>query len=107
MDEAKVSEFFDSLGPKINANPSRLSGMSAVYRFEIGDESYNVVIREGQAAVEKGAADPGDCTIRMARDDFGDLVTGKINPQVAFLTGKLKVSGDMGLALKLGDLLKG
>jgi putative sterol carrier protein len=41
----------------------------------------------------------------MAESDYLDLVSGKLNGQVAFLTGKLKVGGDMGLALKLGSFI--
>jgi putative sterol carrier protein len=41
----------------------------------------------------------------MAETDFLDLVSGKLNGQMAFLTGKLKVAGDMGLALKLGSFI--
>jgi putative sterol carrier protein len=41
----------------------------------------------------------------MAEGDFLDMVAGKLNGQMAFLTGKLKVAGDMGLALKMGSFL--
>ena len=41
----------------------------------------------------------------MAGSDFLDVINGKLNGQVAFMTGKLKVSGDLSLALKLNALL--
>jgi putative sterol carrier protein len=37
--------------------------------------------------------------------DFLAIVNGKLNPQMAFMSGKLKVQGDMGLAMKLQQLL--
>ncbi len=42
----------------------------------------------------------------MAENDFLEMLSGKLNSQMAFMTGKLKVAGDMGLALKLGSFLK-
>jgi putative sterol carrier protein len=41
----------------------------------------------------------------MAASDFLDMVSGKLNGQMAFMTGKLKVEGDMMLAMQLGNVL--
>jgi putative sterol carrier protein len=41
----------------------------------------------------------------MTASDFVDMINGKLNGQMAFMTGKLKVAGDMGLAMKLQTLL--
>lgn len=106
MHDPTVSGFFEALEPKINENPARLGGMNCVYRFDIGEESYSVCIREGRATVEKGGTTAAHCTVMMSRENFLDLIAGRINPQVAFLTGKLKVAGDMTLALKLGEIIK-
>lgn len=48
-----------------------------------------------------------DCTIRISTDNLSKLIAGKLNPVTGFAMGKLKVSGDMSVALKLGQLLKG
>ncbi|XP_016340462.1 non-specific lipid-transfer protein-like [Sinocyclocheilus anshuiensis] len=45
-----------------------------------------------------------DCTIAMADSDLLDLMTGKMNPQTAFFQGKLKITGNMGMAMKLQNL---
>jgi putative sterol carrier protein len=42
----------------------------------------------------------------MADTDFLELISGSLAPQMAFMMGKLKVAGNMGLALKLGSFLK-
>ncbi|MEM1303022.1 MAG: SCP2 sterol-binding domain-containing protein, partial [Pseudomonadota bacterium] len=47
-----------------------------------------------------------DCTIRISRENLDKLIRGKLNPMTAFAMGKIKVSGDMGVAMKLGALLK-
>ena len=72
----------------------------------MGDAIYNVALTDGKAAVAKGEAPSTNCTITMAESDFLALLSGKLNGQMAFMTGKLKIAGDFGLALKLETLLK-
>lgn len=46
-----------------------------------------------------------DCTITMTMDNFKSIVKGDLNPMMAVMTGKIKISGDMPLAMKLKDML--
>ncbi len=46
-----------------------------------------------------------DCTITVSMSDFKAIVSGQMDPTMAFMSGKLKVAGDMGLAMKLQPLL--
>lgn len=46
-----------------------------------------------------------DCVIRMSADNFSNMLAGKLRPMMAFMTGKIKVEGDMGVAMKFGDVL--
>ncbi len=48
--------------------------------------------------------DEADVTLIISEENFEGLMDGSLNPQMAFMMGKLKVDGDMSLALKLGDL---
>ena len=47
-----------------------------------------------------------DCTLRMDFSDFADLIGGKLDGMTAFMTGKLKIEGDMGVAMKLQSILR-
>ena len=47
-----------------------------------------------------------DCTLKMAFSDFDDMINGKLDGMTAFMTGKLKIEGDMGVAMKLQSILK-
>ena len=47
-----------------------------------------------------------DCTIKMDFADFADLIGGKLDGMTAFMTGKLKIEGDMGVAMKLQSILR-
>jgi len=106
MAETRVVEFFGSLEEKLKGSASKLSGLNCVYQFKVGDASYNVAFADGKAKVAPGEVSVPNCTVTMAEPDFLDLVSGKLNGQMAFMTGKLKVAGDFGLALKLETLLK-
>ena len=48
---------------------------------------------------------PADCTVIVSKDDFEKLAKGQLDPTMAFMTGKLKVNGDMSVAMKLQPLL--
>jgi putative sterol carrier protein len=47
-----------------------------------------------------------DCTIKMDFGDFSDMIGGKLDGMTAFMTGKLKIEGDMGVAMKLQSILR-
>ncbi len=50
---------------------------------------------------------PAQCTIKMTLDDFKSMAAGQLDGMTAFMTGKLKIEGDMGVAMKLQGLLRG
>jgi putative sterol carrier protein len=106
MAETTVTGFFETLQEKLAKIAPKLAGLTCVYQFKVGEEIYNVAFTDGNAAVSKGEAPAPSCTVTMAEGDFLDLLSGKLNGQMAFMTGKLKVAGDFGLALKLESLLK-
>ncbi len=49
---------------------------------------------------------PADCTIHLSEANLSKLIKGDLNPMTAFAMGKIKVSGDVSVAMKLGQLLK-
>ncbi len=106
MADNSVKGFFESLQGRLNQDPSKLAGMNCVYQFRIGGDAFNVAMKDGKAAVAAGEAASPNCTVTMGESDFLDMLSGKLNGQMAFMTGKLKVAGDMGLALKLGSFIK-
>jgi len=97
MDSPK--EFFETLESRID--PAKAAGMTASYRFEIeGAGTWNVDVDDGKVSVSENGAD-ADCTISTSSETFMQIAKGEQNPTAAYMSGKLKVKGDMGQAMKL------
>jgi len=100
MDDPR--EFFESLESRVD--PAKAAGMTASYRFEIdGSGNWNVDVDDGKVTVTENGAD-ADCTISTSRETFLKIANGEQNPTAAYMSGKLKVKGDMGQAMKLQKL---
>jgi len=90
------------LGSKVD--PTKISGMNATYQFDItgdGGGVWHVKLADGQASVNAGPAENPSITLTATDQNWLDIVSGKLSGQTAFLTGKLKIKGDMSLAMKL------
>jgi len=97
-----VNEFFDTLTSRVDA--AKTAGMNNTYVFDIqGAGTWTVAVKDGTVAVSEGAAD-ADCTIASSAANFERIVNGDQNPTTAYMTGKLKIRGDMGAAMKLQNI---
>jgi putative sterol carrier protein len=102
------ADVFTEINTGLAANPSRTANMNAVYQFDLsGDDGgqYHIVIKDGTAEAGPGAPENPNITISMAGSDFVALREGKLDPTMAFMSGKIKIKGDMGLAMKLQTVL--
>ncbi len=94
-----AKEFFDSLSSRADA--SKLAGMTNSYLFDIeGEGKWLVTVADGAIAVTEGDG-AADATIETTGETFEKIVSGEQNPTTAYMTGKLKIKGDMGAAMKL------
>jgi len=95
-----MSEILDmavkALSEKLGAD-----GIDGSIKFEI-EGTGAVRIDETGASIDDSEA---DCTITAQADVFQDLLAGNLNPTSAFMSGKISIDGDMGMAMKLGALL--
>lgn len=102
-----VKETFDAMAGRFRAD--KAAGVNATIQYDItGDQggSWNAVIKDGACTVNSGAAATPNLTLTMSQQDWLDMVTGKLSGQMAFMSGKLKLKGDMGLAMKVGGLFQ-
>jgi len=107
---ATASEIFTEISNRLQSDPSKVQGMNAVYAFDLADDQdggqYHINLKDGSADVGPGTPENPNITITMKSADFVDLATGKLDGTMAFMSGKIKIKGDMGLAMKLQSVLR-
>jgi putative sterol carrier protein len=106
MQVTSVKEYFDTLSQRFIASAAK--GVKAVYQFELsgdGGGTYHVTIDDGTLSVAEGAHDKPSTTLKMTGSDYVDMVNGKLSGTMAFMKGKLKVSGNVMLAQKMQAFL--
>ena len=103
MTSAQIQQIVAQMGQAIGAN----SGLGGTLKFDFGDAGS--VLIDGKStpnAVSDGAGKNADCTISVSMDTFEKMVKGELDGTSAFMQGKLRVAGDMGLAMKIGPILQ-
>jgi predicted lipid carrier protein YhbT len=107
---ATAQEKMAAASAKIAANQAKAAAIGATYRFVLDGDAGGTWILALKDPPSVTAGDgAAECTVRMAAQDFVDMVEGRASGQELFFRGKLKVEGDMGLALRLQaltDILK-
>jgi putative sterol carrier protein len=102
MEPGSAREFFETLESRVDQG--KAAGMTASYLFDVdGAGQWKVDVDDGRVSVHEGGGD-ADATIRASEDTFMQIVRGEQNPMTAYMTGKLKVDGELAAAMKLQKL---
>jgi putative sterol carrier protein len=97
-------QFFEELPAK--ADPERIAGVEHAFVFDIaGAGRWLVELHGGRLAVTENAEGAGDAIFSMSAETFDRITEGKQNPMIAYMTGKVKVSGDVKAAMDLQKIL--
>jgi hypothetical protein len=106
---ASVKEVFERHIPsRLQAKPDVVAKIGAVYQFDIAGPDggrWTVDCTTPGGNVQPGSAPNAKCIVAATDQDFLAIVNGRLNAQMAFMSGKLKIQGDMGLAMKLQQIL--
>lgn len=95
-------EFFETLPARVD--PAKAAGVSNSFVFDIeGAGTWTVSVVDGAVSVDEGARE-ADCTIVASEETLMKIARGEASATTAYMTGKLKIQGDMGAALKLQKL---
>ena len=84
--------------------PEKADGVNAIIAFDLSGEnggSFWIRVADGSAESGEGAQSDAAMTVKATADDWHAVATGQMNAMQAFMTGKLKIMGDMGLAMKM------
>ena len=102
-----VKELFENMPEAFNKEEA--AGMNAVCQYDItgdGGGKWHAEIKDGKLAVVEGGHKSPSLTVTVRAEDYVAMAEGTLNGQQAFLTGKLKISGDISLAMKLQSLFR-
>lgn len=77
------------------------SGFEGSVKFDVADEGV-IRVEDEQVSMGDGTA---DCTITAAMETFQEMFQGELDPTAAFMTGKIRIEGDMGVAMRLAQIL--
>ncbi|MEH0156182.1 acyl-CoA dehydrogenase family protein [Limibacter armeniacum] len=83
---------------------SNAAPLGSTMKFDLGE---GIIYLDGSAAANLVSNEDkdADCTVNLSKADFDDLLSGSLNPMNAFMAGKIRVSGDMSVAMKLNTIL--
>jgi putative sterol carrier protein len=102
-----VKETFDAMAGRFR--PDKATGVNATIQYDIsGDQggTWCATIKDGKCTVTSGASPNPTLTLGMSAQDWLDMTSGKLAGQMAFMSGKLKLKGDMGLAMKIASMFQ-
>ena len=77
------------------------AGFEHSVKFDTGSDG--VIVIDGATVSNTDA--PTDCTVKLSLDDLDSLIAGDLNPTMAFMSGKIKIEGDMTVAMALSQVL--
>ena len=102
MSSDQVKQIITQMSSALGAN----SGLGGTLKFDFGEPgSVYIDGKSSPNSVADGEGKTADCTISVSLDTFEKMVKGELDGTSAFMQGKLRVAGDMGLAMKLGPIL--
>ena len=102
---SSVSEYFQTLDKRFVADASK--GVNAIYQFELaGDQggTWHIVVDDGSMNVNEGAHDSPTTTLKMVDTDYIAMTNGELNGQMAYMRGKLKIAGNIAMAMKMKNI---
>lgn len=95
----------ESVTENIRERVGAHSPISAIIKFDFGEDGCVRIDGKASPSVVDNENSDADCTIKVSLENFLQMVDGSLNPQMAFMTGKIRVEGDMSLAMQLGSIL--
>ncbi|WP_210469717.1 SCP2 sterol-binding domain-containing protein [Sporosarcina sp. 6E9] len=109
FDNMTLEEIWNEIDVRLKEKPEPYKNMNAIYSIVLLGEDggqFGLKFSDGNAETIIGTPDESDCALSMSVKDFKKLLGGNLNSVASYMMGKLKVKGNVGLALELENLLK-
>lgn len=100
-----VENVFKEIDERLKADPAKAKEIDGSFRFNVTDTGAGTWIVDTRAAEVRSAEEDADVTITVTGDDLIAIQDGSLNAMQAFMMGKVQVDGDMGLAMRLQEIL--
>ena len=101
-----IESIFKEMAGRVDAD--KMKSITASIQFNLdGGDDYFLKIEAGNPTYGKGSIEDATATVSMSAEDFKDLTSGNLNPVMAFMSGKIKVDGDMSTVMQLQQVLSG
>ena len=102
MSEGPMSEGLEAAAAALREKFADADFAGSV-KFEVEDEGA-ILVAGGEVGIDAGDSDP-DVTISASLDTFREIFDGALSPTAAYMTGRMRIDGDMGMAMKLSQIL--
>ena len=92
----------------LSVDPAKVSGLNAVLLFNLSGEGggkWTLKLADGKVELDEGETATPAMTLSMSAEDFIALTNGDLNAMAAFMQGKIRITGDMSLAMRLQSIL--
>ena len=96
---------FEAVSSAIKEKAAIAKPLGNTLKFNFGDNNILLDGKGDSNAVTENDAAEADCTVDVSLEDLQSMLSGDLNPMNAFMAGKIKVKGDMSVAMKLGSLM--
>ena len=96
---------FEAIKSGIESKATAAPAFGKKLKFDFGDNTL-FIDGSGDSNVVSESDEDADCVIHATIEDFQSMMSGDLNPMTAVMGGKVKIKGDMGLAMKLQSLIK-
>ncbi len=101
MAEITIQDIFEAMPGRFN--PEAAGAWNTTVQFHFGDDDWVLSVNEGSCTVNQGTADNASATINTNADTWIGMITGSVNPMQAFMSGQIKIAGNMADVMKLQD----
>jgi len=106
LENLTIKEIWSMIEPILKEDVEPFKHLNTIYELQLDDHIYQLQFAKGELTFYDTQEKSADCTLKMSEKNFKKFLKGELNSAMAFMTGQLKVEGNIGLALSLEKVIK-